>query len=240
MLTAEQDAECRKLKELFIDKAGMTQKEFVSKYKLGTAANLGQYLNGRRAISVTLAIKMARLLDVKIEEFSPRLANEARKIGLTGSSNIDHIDRPMRKKIPVLSIVQCGNFTSDGQTKDALSAIDEGDFIYADDELPDGTFALIISGRSMEPKFENGDIVIIDPTLAPMPGDFVVATRIDSFTNDQEATFKKYRPRGYNEFGQEIFELVPLNDDFPSFSSIKEHITIIGVMIEHRRKYRRR
>ena len=34
-----------------------------------------------------------------------------------------------------------------------------------------------------------------------------------------EATFKKYRPRGLNEQGQQVFELVPLNEDYPSMRS---------------------
>ena len=45
--------------------------------------------------------------------------------------------------------------------------------------------------------------------------------------------------RGMNERGNMIFELVPLNDDFPSLRSDVNDIHIVGTMIEHR-KYRRR
>ncbi|MGI4859741.1 MAG: LexA family protein, partial [Janthinobacterium lividum] len=66
------------------------------------------------------------------------------------------------------------------------------------------------------------------------PGDFVVAKN-----GSQDATFKKYRPRGVSLTGQEVFELAPLNDDYPTLRSDTEPLQIIGVMVEHRR-YRKK
>lgn len=60
-----------------------------------------------------------------------------------------------------------------------------------------------------------GMSVLIDPDEHPHPGDFVVAKN-----GEEAATFKKYRPRGIGEDGQEVFELVPLNDDFPTIVPI--------------------
>ena len=56
----------------------------------------------------------------------------------------------------------------------------------------------------------------------------------------QEATFKKYRVRGITETGAEVFELVPLNPDYPVMRSDEHHLVVIGTMLEHRRKFRRR
>lgn len=81
----------------------------------------------------------------------------------------------------------------------------------------------------MNPVFNEGDLVIIDPDESPRPGDYVVASN-----GGDEATFKKYRPRGIDENGQEVFELVPLNEDYPPMHSDRQHIEIIGVMVEHR------
>jgi SOS-response transcriptional repressor LexA len=53
--------------------------------------------------------------------------------------------------------------------------------------------------------------------------------------SQEEATFKKYRPRGVNEQGEQVIELVPLNDDFPSLRSDYTPLQIIGTMMEHRR-----
>jgi SOS-response transcriptional repressor LexA len=82
----------------------------------------------------------------------------------------------------------------------------------------------------MEPEFKEGDSIIIDPDVKPSPGDFVVAKNAQ-----EEATFKKYRPRGVNEQGEQVIELVPLNDDFPSLRSDYTPLQIIGTMMEHRR-----
>lgn len=99
------------------------------------------------------------------------------------------------------------------------------------------TFALEIKGTSMLPEFKEGDRVIIDPEVRPQPGDFVAAKTMDAHGHG-EATFKKYRPRGTNDKGQEVFELSPLNEDFPSLRSDTTPLEIIGTMVEHRR-YRR-
>lgn len=90
-------------------------------------------------------------------------------------------------------------------------------------------FALQIQGDSMLPDFKPGDRVVIDPKVAPLPGDFVVAK-----TDDGEATFKKYRPRGLDATGTMVFELVPMNADYPSLRSDITAVRIIGTMIEHR------
>lgn len=97
---------------------------------------------------------------------------------------------------------------------------------------------MIIKGDSMEPDFKEGDRVIIDPETIPKPGDFVVA-KCNCNACCDEATFKKYRPRGINAQGDEIFELVPLNEDYPTFHSETMPCYIIGTMVEHRR-YRKR
>ena len=82
----------------------------------------------------------------------------------------------------------------------------------------------------MEPEFKEGDTIIIDPDIKPSPGDYVVARNAD-----QEATFKKYRPRGRNAQGIDVIELVPLNEDYPILRSDVSPLEIIGTLVEHRR-----
>jgi SOS-response transcriptional repressor LexA len=53
---------------------------------------------------------------------------------------------------------------------------------------------------------------------------------------DQEATFKKYKLRGYDNQGREIIDLVPLNSDWPTLVIDAENPgQIVGTMVEHRR-----
>ncbi|MGI4982987.1 MAG: LexA family protein [Janthinobacterium lividum] len=134
-------------------------------------------------------------------------------------------------RLPVISYVQAGKMT---EMRDPFSTGDVFDFLLTDLDLPESAFCLVIRGESMSPEFHEGDRIVIDPELAPRPGDFVVAKN-----GSQDATFKKYRPRGVSLTGQEVFELAPLNDDYPTLRSDTEPLQIIGVMVEHRR-YRKK
>lgn len=135
------------------------------------------------------------------------------------------------RRIPLISYVQAGVWTN---VVDTFQPGDADEFLLTDLELSGNAFALEIKGDSMLPEFKPGDRVIIDPNIAPAPGDFVVAKN-----GEEEATFKKYRPRGVNEHGDIVFELVPLNEDYPSMRSDLMPIRIVGTMVEHR-KYRKR
>lgn len=140
--------------------------------------------------------------------------------------------QPDIHRIPVISYVQAGVWTAPNEIREC-----DGNMAYitTDLELGERAFAIELKGHSMEPEFVEGDVVLIDPDEHPHPGDFVVAKN-----GEEAATFKKYRPRGIGEDGQEVFELVPLNDDFPTMRSDRQHIQIIGTMVEHRRRRKRR
>lgn len=142
------------------------------------------------------------------------------------------------QRVPVLSYVQAGAMTEAGCV-DLAQVYDE--YITTDLDLSEQAFALEIKGDSMiappgsgEESFNEGDRIIVDCTVTPLPGDFVVARN-----GEHEATFKKYRPRGVDEQGRDVFELVPLNPDYPTIRSDRQPVQIIGVMVEHRR-YRRK
>lgn len=234
-LTPEQAQECAKLKSLFVEKSDLSQRAFVKKYNLGTPANLSQYLQGRRALSMKIAMVMAKALGVEVSDFSPRLARE---ISMLQSDTAVPYSVGL-KKIPLVAFAPASPFSDVGQLEHPSSYIEKGDFVVVDDGYPDGTFATTLQGASMEPVFHDGDVIVIDPSLRPCPGDFVLAERQSPLTDDVEWTFKKFRPRGINEDGQEVYELTPLNPDFPTMRSDREHCRIIGVMVEHRRIYRR-
>lgn len=135
------------------------------------------------------------------------------------------------KQIPLISYVRAGNWAGIG---DPFQPNDAHDWLMTDLDISEGAFALEIKGDSMLPEFNPGDRVIIDPAIKPQPGDYVVAKN-----GEEEATFKKYRLRSVNEQGVEVFELVPLNPDYPSIRSDLVPIHIVGTMVEVR-KYRRR
>lgn len=135
------------------------------------------------------------------------------------------------RPIPVISSVQAGALR-DMETPYPTGA--GYAYEYTDQDLSAWAFALDVEGLSMAPEFKPGDRIIVDPELAPNPGDFVVARN-----GSEQATFKKYRPRGIDASGNMVFELVPLNDDYPTLRSDTEHLSVIGVVTEHRKKLRR-
>lgn len=135
------------------------------------------------------------------------------------------------RRIPLISYVQAGALA----TKSTIESLDGNfEYVMTDMDWSQYTFALKIVGDSMEPDFRAGDVIIVDPEIEPAPGEFVVAKN-----GDHEATFKKYRPTLMSHDGKQEFELVPLNNDYPTMSSVKHNIQIIGTMVEHR-IYRRK
>lgn len=137
-----------------------------------------------------------------------------------------------KRAIPVISAIQAGAMK---EISVPYSVGDGYATIYVDDSYSQWAFGLEIDGDSMLPDFRPGDIVIIEPDWEPRPGECVAAKN-----GKEEATFKKYRQRGTDADGNVIFELVPLNEDYPTIRSDETPLKIIGVMAEHRRKTRRR
>jgi SOS-response transcriptional repressor LexA len=162
--------------------------------------------------------KIAGALGVSVDVFFPNESNvESAPVGW--------------RRIPVLDYVQAGRWTG---VDPGAGDEEMRETIATDLEHPPSTFALRIRGNSMEPEFREGDVVVIDPTLTPHPGDFIVATDAGG-----EATFKQYRSAGINERGDNVFELCPLNPLYAPMRSDRQQIAIVGVMVEHR-KYRKR
>ncbi|MDP3273419.1 LexA family transcriptional regulator [Limnobacter sp.] len=153
------------------------------------------------------------------------------KAQIPGLENFVPVENEVQM-IPVIDYVQAGMMT---EVADPYSLGDGMETIPVEGRFSGRTFALKIRGESMFPEFKEGDVVVIDPSITPRPGDFVVAKN-----STNEATFKKYRPRGMNDQFQMVFELHPINQDFPVMRSDIEQLEIIGVMVEHHRKFRQK
>lgn len=135
------------------------------------------------------------------------------------------------RHIPVISYIQAGKWR---EIVDAFPPGGADEYVQPCNEHSRATFALRVVGTSMLPTYTEGDIIIVDPEVAPHPGDFVVARN-----HREEATFKKYRPRGRNADGVDVYELVPLNEDYETLRSDLDQTTIIGTVMEHIRITRR-
>ncbi|MFH7524186.1 LexA family protein [Aeromonas sp. A5] len=196
----------------------------ISKWESGLNQPKGRYLND---LAAALGVTVEWLLTG--EGSAPESSGEPR---IPGYHNVEPAVIYQGKRIPILSYVQAGNWREMCEQATAFDGNIE--YVSAGGEIGPYGFGLWLRGDSMVPLFKEGDLIIVDPDESPQPGDYVVAKN-----GSDEATFKKYRPRGIDENGQEVFELVPLNDDYPTMHSDRQHIQIIGVMVEHR-SYRKR
>lgn len=88
------------------------------------------------------------------------------------------------------------------------------------------TFALRVEGDSMEPKFPEGMVLIVEPEADPLPNDYVIAVN-----GDNEATFKQLIKDGGEWF------LKPLNPRYPikPLGTAKVIGVIVGAQIQFRR-----
>ncbi|MGL5597932.1 MAG: LexA family protein [Aeromonas sp.] len=204
-------------------KLGITQEQLAEKLGV-TQGAIGHWLNKRREPAIDVILDIMRALDLR-----------SINIGIDGTIVSDEPNMELTQigsqPIPIISYVQAGVWT---ETSEIRSYDGNISYLTTDLDLGPRAFAIVIRGNSMESEFVEGDQVLIDPDEPLHPGNFVVAKN-----GEEEATFKKYRPRGYGEDGQEVFELVPLNDDYPTMRSDRQPIQIIGSMVEHRRRRKR-
>lgn len=143
---------------------------------------------------------------------------------------------PDMREVPLISFVEAGVWSDSndpyprGQGMEAIGIDPE---LAA--HLSRVAFALKIEGHSMEPEFQPGDVIVVDPNIQPRPGDLVVA-KLDG---EEKATFKKYRDRGLDTDGNRVIELVPLNPDYPTLRIDADSPgKIVATMVEHRRRRR--
>ena len=202
------------------EKMGLSQAALAEKCGWASQSRVGNYEKGVRKIGADDAAILATALGVHPAEIL---------FGLEPVNNV--IPAPIGLyQIPIISYVQAGCWTESVECRDLDGSIK---YITTDLDVGSRTFAAEIQGDSMEPEFVEGDVVLIDPDEPYRPGDCVMAKN-----GEHEATFKKYKSRGHTADGRELFDLVPLNDSYPTLHSDISQIKIIGTMVEHRRRRR--
>lgn len=127
-------------------------------------------------------------------------------------------------KLPIISWVSAGNFS---EIADPYPVGESDDWVAVMGKaLSKNAFALRVVGNSMtrdkDPSFNEGDIIICDPNIAPNPGDFVIAKDV----NLQEATFKQLSKDGSQWF------LEPLNPKYPLIPIDKPELRVIAKVVQ--------
>lgn len=133
-------------------------------------------------------------------------------------NNVDPMPA-LRLQVPLISWIQAGDFC------ESVDLFQPGD---ADEWMPcpvphsKHTYALRVRGPSMEPKFHEGEIVVVDPEARADSGRFVVAKK----TGSQEVTLKQLIMDGSETY------LKAANPNWPDqIIRITEEWIICGVVI---------
>lgn len=209
----------------------VTQEDVSAACGWATQGAFSAYLNARTPLNFDALIKLSNYFNINPYEISPELASGINTIATINSDSLDgNVDPiPMKglKRVPILTYVQAGNW------REAVF-LPADDYTFTSIDVSNQTFAAHVVGESMMPEFKDGDLIIIDTQVAPAPTDYVFAQNMSG-----DITFKKFRSRGLNELGVEVFDLVPLNPDFPIIHSDRQHVEIIGTIVEHRRTFRK-
>lgn len=149
---------------------------------------------------------------------------------MTGKGNIQNFKGNIEtvkvklRRIPLINWVQAGEFN----VCDDIN--DEWEYIVDNGNLGDCIYALIVRGDSMQPSFNEGDYIIIDQKKKPKAGDYVIAM----VQHENVATFKRFKPCGLDsKTNKEYWQLVPLNDFYPTIDSRVTGFSVRGVVIRH-------
>ncbi len=125
-------------------------------------------------------------------------------------------------QIPLLAQRDVAQWLSDP------ASVRQDRLMHNDMALSQQSFAFRVEDQSMAPAILRADVVIIDPSLSPQPGDSVLALQ------QQVALLRTWRQRGSEE-GVTQFELAPVNINFPELHSRRDNLKLIGTLVELRR-----
>lgn len=122
------------------------------------------------------------------------------------------------RQIPLLNMESIGK--ADQENIKPLSTI------TADQAYPRSCFAVTLENTSMEPTFNQGSILIFDPSKKPRGGDYIIF----SVETTKQVFFRQY----YSD-GDDIY-LKSVDTMYKNFKN--EKITIHGVLIESRNQFK--
>lgn len=187
-----------------------------------TAQQLGEILNGKAGFGDRAAKRIETSLKVEPGFLDSKSIEDKIQRTEPATNNPGKTD-PIRNfsRIPLLSSVQAGLPTDHGDL-----CFDE--YVEVPGATPKDCYALKVSGDSMSPLIDDGDVVIVDPNRWPKPGDCIVAR--SELENLAEATIKRYYPTGFDESGREIFEARPFNPEYPTMHSVDQKLRVVGTV----------
>lgn len=238
--------ECAALKAIFMAKRkdlGLTQEKAAAALGMNQGS-FSHYLNGRNALNIEFAAKVAKLLGAPVSEFSPRLARaiddmtissqeirdvteKIRRIYSPGTdepSNVLSTQQPWKpaRSYPLISWIAAGDRA---ESPDNYRAGHADEHLDSTENAGDSGYWLDVRGPSMtsqtNPSFPEGTKILVKPEgFDLISGKFYIARH-----RDGEKTFKQYLYDAGTEY------LIPLNPAYKPVE-IDSDWEIIGRVVD--------
>ena len=154
---------------------------------------------------------------------------------LTDENQPYHTERNPRSHVPLLDHKQTCDYQEHIHRISNLHATNKPILVPVSQELMsqlgEHAFALKMIDDSMMPDIRVNDVLIVDPSVSPNPGDFVCIKIIGK----QGVFVCQYRQLSYESSD---FELITLNENWPNITlNAKSKAEIIGKIIQNMRIY---
>jgi SOS-response transcriptional repressor LexA len=135
--------------------------------------------------------------------------------GKTEAGNVASVAYPQANRVPLISFVAAGNW---GDAVDNYAPGDAEAWVETTVPVKRHTYALRVEGDSMEPRFPNGAILIVEPEGEAKNGSYVIVRQ-----NGTDATFKQLVHDGGRWY------LKPVNPRYP-IMELAEDSVLCGVV----------
>lgn len=199
----------------------LNQAEFAAAHDLN-ASYLSQLLSGHRSFGERAATNMEKKIGLKPGTLSRPPSSDAQESELSQPSvaSGDPLVTASVRRVPIISSVQAGDWC-DAEDPYPVGQ-GEGSVLVEADKVSASAFAVRCEGPSMEPRFYDGDVLVVDPHREALNGNFVIAKK----TSTNSVNFKQL----VVEAG-EVY-LKALNPDWPQrIIKIDEDWHICGVVV---------
>ena len=197
---------------------GLSITDLVAKSENLSIGRVSNWERGTRSPRIAEIKLLAELLNVSASYLLGLSENPQDELSLS----------PVLRQISILSMkdmAKTGGYKGVSGSSQ-LIMIDECNTSHSSPRL----FSTTVDDSSMEPEFNKGDIIIIDPELLPKPGDFVLVYLLEKkqilFRKYQEVQGSRYRLLANNELWA-IVDIIDPNE-----------ATFLGVVVEHRRFFK--
>jgi SOS-response transcriptional repressor LexA len=205
---------------------GLNQTQLAKRIGVSRTA-VGDWLKDKHPPRPQKIPRLAAILEIEPQLLSP-----------FGGDTVVPVDRARKTNyVVMLSWADLIHVGAGGKMK--MSALKKPGYIEVDIGISPDCRALRVEDSSMQvpaelprgrgsDSFAKGDVIILDPAIEPVDGDYVLAR----LRQTNEHVFRLYVARGKG-----AYDLVAENPDYPTVTvNARFPADLMGVMVEHRRK----